>query len=125
MSWYNEVTKYTETHNTLTQNQLGTRPGLQIHDAIYSLSTITYNYQRTKRPTYVAFLDYSTAFPAKLRVRGITLSTQNCAQTGSCPPGGLGHINKHNSESSTWRTTSRVLIRKLVTYSLVHHLFSP
>ena len=38
---------------------------------------------------------------------------------------GLGHINKHNSESSTLRTTSRVLIRKLVLHSLVHHPFSP
>ena len=58
-------------------------------------------------------------------VRGSTLSTQNCIQAGSCPPDGLGHINKHNSESSTVRTTSRVLIRKLVIYSLVHHPFSP
>ena len=38
---------------------------------------------------------------ANLSVRGITLSTQNCIQTGSCPQGGLEHINKHNSESST------------------------
>ena len=30
---------------------------------------ITYNYQRTKRPTYVAFLDYSTAFPSVHRER--------------------------------------------------------
>ncbi len=43
---------------------------------------------------------------ANLRVRGITLSTQNCAQAGSCSQGGLGHINKHNSESSTLRTNS-------------------
>jgi len=28
-------TKFTETHNTLTETQLGTRPGRQIHDAIY------------------------------------------------------------------------------------------
>ena len=41
---------------------------------------------------------------ANLRVRGITLSTQNCIQAGSCSQGGLGHINKHNSESSTLRT---------------------
>ena len=41
---------------------------------------------------------------AKCSVRAITISTQNCAQAGSCPQGGLGHINKHNSESSTWRT---------------------
>ena len=62
---------------------------------------------------------------ANLRVRGITISTQNCIQADSCPHRGLGHINKHNSESSTVRTTSRVLIRKLVIYSLVHHPFSP
>ena len=43
---------------------------------------------------------------ANLTVRGITLSTQNCAQAGSCPQGGLGHINKHNSESSTLRTNT-------------------
>ena len=43
---------------------------------------------------------------ANLRVRGITLSTQNCIQAGSCPPDGLGHINKHNSESSTVRTNT-------------------
>ena len=57
--------------------------------------------------------------PADRSVRGITLSTQNCIQAGSCSQGGLGHINKHNSESSTLRTISRVLIRKLVIYSLV------
>ena len=49
---------------------------------------------------------------AKCSIRGIILSTQNCTQAGSCSQGGLGHINKHNSESSTLRTTSRVLIRK-------------
>ena len=32
-------------------------------------------------------------------VRGSTLSTQNCIQAGSCPHRGLGHVNKHNSES--------------------------
>jgi len=62
---------------------------------------------------------------AKCSVRAITISTQNCAQAGSCPQGGLGHINKHNSESSTLRTTSGVLSRKLVTHSLVHHPFTP
>ena len=31
------LTKFTETQNTLTENQLGTRPGRQIHDAIYCL----------------------------------------------------------------------------------------
>ena len=30
---------------------------------------------------------------ANRSVRGITLSTQNCAQAGSCPHRGLGHIN--------------------------------
>ena len=38
------LTKFTETQNTLTENQLGTRPGRQIHDAIYCLfSIIQYN----------------------------------------------------------------------------------
>ena len=31
------LTKFTESHCTLSQNQLVTRPGLQIHDTIYSL----------------------------------------------------------------------------------------
>ena len=53
-------------------------------------------YFNTKRRRYLA----------NLRVRGITLSTQNCAQAGSCPHRGLGHINKHNSESSTVRTNT-------------------
>ena len=57
----------------------------------------------------------------------IILSTQNSPRrevVHRCQSG-LGHINKHNSESSTLRTTSRVLIRKLVLHSLVHHPFSP
>ena len=49
-------------------------------------------------------VDYLRGAKANLRVRGITLSTQNCIQAGSCSQGGLGHINKHNSESSTLRT---------------------
>ena len=34
------LTKFTETLNTLTKPQLGTRPGRQIHDAIYCLLSI-------------------------------------------------------------------------------------
>ena len=34
------LTQYTEAHDTLTPNQLGTRPGRQAHDAIYSLLAI-------------------------------------------------------------------------------------
>ncbi len=34
------LTQYTEAHDTLTPNQLGTRPGRQTHDAIYSLLAI-------------------------------------------------------------------------------------
>ena len=34
------LTKFTETHNTLTENQLGMRPGRQIHDAIYCLTSL-------------------------------------------------------------------------------------
>ena len=35
------ITQYTEKHNTLTDNQIGTRPRRQIHDAIYSLLSVT------------------------------------------------------------------------------------
>jgi hypothetical protein len=37
------LTQYTEAHDTLTPNQLGTRPGRQTHDAIYSLPTRHYS----------------------------------------------------------------------------------
>jgi len=59
------LTQFTESHNTLTKNQLGTRPGRQIHDAIYCLlSIIQYNITQKGLPTYVAFCDFSTAFPS-------------------------------------------------------------
>jgi len=52
------LTKFTETHNTLTENQLGTRPGRQIHDAIYCLlSIIQYNITQKGLAIYVAFCD--------------------------------------------------------------------
>jgi hypothetical protein len=55
------LTQFTEAHNTLTENQLGTRPGRQVHDAIYILlSIIQHNYIKKGLPTYVVFLDYST-----------------------------------------------------------------
>ena len=34
------LTQYTETHNTLTENQLGTKPGRQVHDTIYILLSV-------------------------------------------------------------------------------------
>jgi len=59
------LTKFTETHNTLTGNQLGTRPGRQIHDTIYCLlSLIQYNISQRGLATYVAFCDVSTASPS-------------------------------------------------------------
>jgi len=62
------LTAYTETHNTLTDNQFGSRPGRQTHDAIYSLlSIIQYNRLCQKKPTYVAFIDYTTAYPSVFR----------------------------------------------------------
>ena len=63
------LTRYTELHNTLTHSQLGTRPGRQIHDAIYSLlAIIQYQaYAPSLKPSYVAFIDYSTAFPSVFR----------------------------------------------------------
>ena len=76
------LTRFTEAHCTLTQNQLGTRPGLQIHDAIYTLiSLITFNYHLTKQPTYVAFLDYSTAFPSVHRAK-LLASLSECGIVG-------------------------------------------
>jgi len=59
------LTKLTETHNTLTENQLGTRPGRQIHDAMYCLlSLIQYSISQRGLATYAAFCDFSTAFPS-------------------------------------------------------------
>jgi len=59
------LTKFTETHNTLTKNQLGTQPGRQIHDAIYCLlSLIQYNISQRGLATYLAFCDFSTTFPS-------------------------------------------------------------
>ena len=66
--------QYTEIHNTLTENQLGTRPGRQVHDAIYILlSVIQYNLLKKGKPTYVAFLDYSTASPSVFKVALLSL----------------------------------------------------
>ena len=62
------LTTYTEAHNILTDNQFGSRPDRQAHDAIYSLlSIIQYNRQYQKKPTYVAFIDYTTADPSVFR----------------------------------------------------------
>jgi len=62
------LTKFTETHNTLTKNQIGTRSGQQIHDAIYCLlSIIQYNISQKGLATYVACYDLSTAFPSIYR----------------------------------------------------------
>ena len=59
------LTKFTETHSTLTENQLGTRSGRQVHDAIYCLLfIIKYNISQKGLATYVAFCDFSTAFPS-------------------------------------------------------------
>ena len=59
------LTKFTEAHSALTENQLGTRPSRQIHDAIYCLlSIIQYIKPQEGLATYVAFCDFSTAFPS-------------------------------------------------------------
>jgi len=64
------LTTHTELDNTLTSNQLGTKPCTQTHDVIYSLiSTIQYNKYTLQKPTYVAFVDYSTAHPSVHRDR--------------------------------------------------------
>ena len=49
----------------------------QAHDAIYSLlSIIQYNRQYPKKPTYVAFIDYTTAYPSVFR-EGLCLELYN------------------------------------------------
>jgi hypothetical protein len=59
------LTTHTELLNTLTHNQLGTKPDTQTHDAIYSLfALIQHNKYTLDKPTYVAFIDYSTAYPS-------------------------------------------------------------
>jgi len=59
------LTTHTELFNTLTYNQLGTNPDTQTHDAIYSLfAVIEHNKHSLETPTYVAFVDYSTAYPS-------------------------------------------------------------
>jgi len=61
------LTTHTELDNTLNSNQLasGTKHCTQTHDAIYSLiSTIQYNKYTLQKPTYVAFVDYSTTYPS-------------------------------------------------------------
>jgi len=69
-----QLTKFTETHSTLTENQLGTRSGRQIHDAIYCLfSIIQYNISQKGLATYVAFCDFSTAFPSIHRGKLLSL----------------------------------------------------
>jgi len=59
------LTTHTELLNTLTHNQLGTKPDTQAHDAIYSLfAIIQHNKYTLEKPTYVAFIDYTTAYPS-------------------------------------------------------------
>jgi len=59
------LTTRTELLNTLTHIQLGTKPDTQTHDAIYSLfAIIQHNKYTPENPTYVAFMDYSTAYPS-------------------------------------------------------------
>ena len=62
------LTKYTEAHRTMTDNQLRVRPGRNAHDDVYSLpAVIQYNLHHRQRPTYLAFIDYTTAFPSVFR----------------------------------------------------------
>jgi len=59
------LTTHTELLNTLTYNQLGTKPNTQTHDAIYALfAIIQHNKCTLGKPTYVAFIDYSTTYPS-------------------------------------------------------------
>jgi len=59
------LTKFSETYNKLTKNQFGTRLVRQIHDTIHCLlSIIRYNITQKGLATYVAFCDFSIAFPS-------------------------------------------------------------
>jgi len=81
------VTTHTESNNTLTSNQLDNKPCTQTHDAIYSLiSTIRYNKYTLQKPTYVAFVDYSTTYPSVHRDRLSSILLYN---------GIVGHIWHH------------------------------
>ena len=63
------LTTHTEHFNTLTYNQLGTKPDTQTHGAIYSLfAIIQHNKYSQENPIYVAFVDYSTAYPSVHRL---------------------------------------------------------
>jgi len=87
ISW---LTKFTETHNTLTENQLGIWPGWQIHDAIYSLlSIIRYNITQKGLSANVAFCDFSTAFPSIHRGKLLSLL---------CKENIVGQLWKHLTE---------------------------
>jgi len=59
------IATYNGHHRTLTENQLGAHSGRQIHNAIYCLiSIIQYNISQKGLATYVAFDDFSSAFPS-------------------------------------------------------------
>ena len=59
------LTFFTELHNVLTFNQLGTKPSTQTHDAIYALLEIAqHNKLVLGKPTYVVFVEYSTVYPS-------------------------------------------------------------
>ena len=62
-----------------------------------------------------------------LKQRAYSGTAENCTRVKGDRKGqlgGLGHINKNNSKGSPRLTTSRVVSRKLVIHSLVHHPFS-
>jgi len=60
------LTTHTELFNTLTDSQLGTKkPDTQTHDAIcFLFAIIQHNKFTLDKPAYVAFVDYSTAYPS-------------------------------------------------------------
>ena len=64
------LTTHTELNITYTPNQLGTKLCTQTYDATDSLlSTIQCNKYTLQKPTYVAFVDNSTAYPSVHRNR--------------------------------------------------------
>ena len=56
------LTQYTETHNMLTENQLGTRPGRQVYDVIYTLLSVIQDKKKDNLVPMWHFLTTSQLF---------------------------------------------------------------
>ena len=104
------LTTHIELDNTLTSNQRDIKLRTQTLDAIYSLiSTIQYNKYTIQKPTYVAFVDYSTAYPSMHRDRLSIPSAQWHCRSYVAPPSSshwqcstLSLVPQHSRLSNCW-----------------------